>query len=179
MVYYSIYRCPFCDFLIASTEKGLCSIELDMDNAGSFFKFIESFGEVEKNPEKNSMYKSALDSYFKGDLKKFNVPLNLKGTPFQIRVWNELIRIPYGEVRTYGDIAKFTNSSPRAIGQAVKRNPVPIVIPCHRVVSASGIGGFGGQTAGKNIFTKKRLLEIEGFNIDSWIHRGRINKSYI
>lgn len=172
MVYYSIYSGPFADFLVASTDKGLCSIELNMDNADSFFKFIESFGGVEKSPEKNSMYVSALDSYFEGNLKKFDVPIDLKGTDFQIRVWNELTRIPYGEVRTYGDIAKFTNSSPRAIGQAVKRNPVPVVIPCHRVLSASGIGGFGGQTEGNNIVTKKRLLEVEGFNIDSWLQKG-------
>lgn len=175
MVYYSIYSSPFADFLMASTEKGLCSIELNMDNADGFFKFIEGFGAVEKNPGKNSVYAGALDSYFKGGLKKFNLPLDLKGTPFQIRVWNELTRIPYGEVRTYGDIAKFTDSSPRAIGQAVRRNPVPVVIPCHRVVASSGIGGFGGQTEGSNILTKEHLLEVEGFNIDSWLRR-KMNK---
>lgn len=168
MVYYSVYNGPFVDFLMASTDKGLCSIELDMSNGDAFFRYIKGLGQIEENSGKNDIYKKELDMYFKGELKKFDIPLDIHGTQFQMRVWKELTRIPYGEVRTYGDIARFTKSSPRAIGQAVRRNPVPIIIPCHRVVSSSGIGGFGGQTAGENILTKKRLLEVEGFSIDSW-----------
>jgi len=100
--------------------------------------------------------------YFKKPTHQFDVPLRLHGTAFQRRVWREMQRIPVGETRSYGEVAKRLNSSPRAVGNACRANPVPIIIPCHRIVSKSGLGGYGGQTAGRNVKIKQWLLQHEG-----------------
>jgi O-6-methylguanine DNA methyltransferase len=166
MVYYTEYKCPFGDMLLASTGSGLCRVEFDAANAEEFFAYIKQFGDCCRSTDKNAYYTNQLDEYFDGKLKHFDIKLDIKGTDFQRKVWNELIRIPYGEVRTYGDIARFIGSWSRAVGQAVGKNPVPIVVPCHRVVSSQGIGGFGGQTEGRNIDIKKNLLIIEKFDFN-------------
>lgn len=103
-----------------------------------------------------------LNIYFRNPHMVFDIPLRVKGTAFQQRVWSALRDIPAGETRSYGDLAKLLKSSPRAIGNACRRNPVPIVIPCHRVISAKGIGGFSGDTSGENIRIKRWLLSHEG-----------------
>ena len=98
--------------------------------------------------------------YFRGERKKFDLPLDPAGTAFQRKVWQELERIPFGTVATYGEIAARTGrpKGARAVGQANHCNPIPILIPCHRVVAAGGLlGGYGGGTA-----LKIRLLELEG-----------------
>jgi len=95
----------------------------------------------------------------------FDLPLQLQGTAFQQRVWQALQRIPVGEVRTYGDLALQLNSSPRAIGGACRANPLPIIVPCHRVVSRHGMGGYSGDTAGANMDIKRGLLRHEGVEI--------------
>jgi len=98
-----------------------------------------------------------LDSYFAG-LDTPVLPFLAKArTPFQHRLRHALMDIPFGEVRTYGDIAKKLSSGPRAVGQALGANPLPILIPCHRVVAAHRLGGFGG-----GLSWKKRLLKLEG-----------------
>lgn len=94
--------------------------------------------------------------------KAFNLPLRAEGTRFQQRVWQALQKIPSGKTLTYGELAKILNSSPRAVGQACRNNPIPIIIPCHRVVSASGLGGYAGDTGGKLMAIKKWLLRHEG-----------------
>lgn len=95
----------------------------------------------------------------------FDLPINPQGTEFQRRVWTSLQQIPAGEVITYGELARELNSSPRAIGNACRKNPIPLIIPCHRVISAQGIGGFAGQTQGQKITIKKQLLQHEGIKI--------------
>lgn len=87
-----------------------------------------------------------------------------EGTPFQKKVWDELRKIPPGEVVTYGELAKKLGTSARAVGNACRNNPVPLVVPCHRVVSANGIGGFAGNTQGDWIRIKSWLLQHEGAN---------------
>ncbi len=104
-------------------------------------------------------------AYLKTPQFVFDLPLKPHGTEFQQSVWRYLRSIPPGEVRTYGEVAAALNSSPRAVGNACRRNPLPLVIPCHRVVSASGIGGFSGYTAGTQIDIKKQLLSHEGVEI--------------
>jgi methylated-DNA-[protein]-cysteine S-methyltransferase len=102
-----------------------------------------------------------LDAYFSGALREFSLPLNpLKGTVFQRRVWEELCRIPYGETRSYQQVAEAVGNplASRAVGLANKRNSIPILIPCHRVIRADG--GLGGYDSGLHI--KKMLLELEG-----------------
>jgi methylated-DNA-[protein]-cysteine S-methyltransferase len=100
-----------------------------------------------------------LAEYFEGTRTRFTVPMAPEGTAFQLGVWNALEQIPYGETRTYGDIAKAVGNpgASRAVGMANHHNPIPILIPCHRVVATGGkLGGFGGGVA-----LKRRLLQLE------------------
>ncbi len=97
----------------------------------------------------------------------FDLPLVPVATAFQARVRAALQAIPAGEVRCYGELAKALGSSARAVGGACRANPVPLVVPCHRVVAAHGLGGFGGATAGKRLSVKQRLLEGEGVSCAS------------
>jgi methylated-DNA-[protein]-cysteine S-methyltransferase len=102
-----------------------------------------------------------LDQYFAGERRDFDLPLAPSGTPFQRRVWTEMARIPFGATASYATLARKTGSVARAIGGACGANPIPIVIPCHRVVAEGGaLGGFSG---GAGVETKIALLELEGF----------------
>jgi methylated-DNA-[protein]-cysteine S-methyltransferase len=100
-----------------------------------------------------------LDAYFAGTLSVFDLPLRPAGSPFETRVWAAMQDIPYGETRCYGDLAVATHSAPRAVGRACGRNPIPIVIPCHRVLGKGWMGGYSGSGGLK---TKQILLELEG-----------------
>jgi len=100
-----------------------------------------------------------LEKYFAGELRQFNLPLDLQGTPFQMRVWAALLAIPYGETRSYSQLARQvgTPSAARAVGSANHANPVAILVPCHRVITAAGaLGGYGG-----GLDRKRFLLELE------------------
>jgi methylated-DNA-[protein]-cysteine S-methyltransferase len=101
-----------------------------------------------------------LDAYFARDLKEFDLPLRPEGTPFQLRVWEQLRAIGYGETASYGEVARrlgMTGAASRAVGLANGRNPIPIVIPCHRVVGANGtLTGYAG-----GVERKQRLLDLE------------------
>ena len=102
-----------------------------------------------------------LQNYFNDPTYQFTLTLQPAGTPFQQRVWQALTTIPSGTTLTYGQLAKQLNSSPRAVGQACRRNPIPIIIPCHRVVGAATIGGYSGETQGEVADVKKWLLRHE------------------
>jgi methylated-DNA-[protein]-cysteine S-methyltransferase len=100
-----------------------------------------------------------LQAYFRGELRKFDVPLAMEGTEFQLRVWNALRGIPYGETISYLQLAERIGNprAVRAVGLANGSNPIPIIVPCHRVIGSDGsLTGFGG-----GIPTKKKLLELE------------------
>lgn len=101
-----------------------------------------------------------IEAYFDGRLAAFDLPLDPAGTPYQRRVWDALLGIPFGETRRYGDVARALGSGSRAVGSACGRNPIPIVIPCHRVVG--GNGGLGGYSGDDGIETKRFLLRLEG-----------------
>lgn len=105
--------------------------------------------------------KSQIERYFLNAYSGFDVEFDVTGTAFQQAVWAAISSIKVGETLTYTDIANLLNSSPRAVGNACRCNPVPIFVPCHRVVSKSGIGGFAGQREGNNIDVKCWLLEHE------------------
>lgn len=107
-----------------------------------------------------------LTAYFSDNRFCFSLPLDLQGTKFQQRVWHALTRIPVGKTVTYGQLAKQLKSSPRAVGNACRANPVPIIIPCHRVIAKQGIGGYDGQTRGTRLDIKRWLLKHEGVSID-------------
>jgi len=88
----------------------------------------------------------------------FDLPIELHGTDFQQRVWAALRAIPAGEVKTYGEVARALGSVARAVGGACRANPLPLVVPCHRVIAAGGLGGFAGNTSGPEVEVKRRLL---------------------
>lgn len=98
-------------------------------------------------------------AYFAGDLQLFDLPLEVEGSDLQRDVCDAMRAIPFGETRTYGDLAKTLGVPPQAIGQACGGNPIPVIIPCHRVLGASSLGGFSGGTG---IETKIALLKHEG-----------------
>ncbi len=101
-----------------------------------------------------------LDAYFAGRRRSFELPLDARGSDFQRAVWNQMLGIPYGETRSYGEIARTTGGIARAVGTACGANPIPIFIPCHRVLAADRrLGGFSG---GKGPETKALLLRLEG-----------------
>jgi methylated-DNA-[protein]-cysteine S-methyltransferase len=107
-----------------------------------------------------AMAAQQLDAYFYCDLRRFDLPLAPSGTPFQQLVWREMLRIPYGRTRSYADIARDLDSAPRAVGGACGKNPIPIIIPCHRVLaSGNRIGGYGSPGGTE---TKQFLLQLEG-----------------
>ncbi len=120
-----------------------------------------SFNEVMR---KNTMTEKAcreIEEYFAGSRKEFDLPLLLNGSPFNIKVWNALRDIPYGVTVSYKDVAKMTGSpkATRAVGNANHKNPIPLIIPCHRVISADGkIGGYGYP-----IEIKQKLLALEHY----------------
>jgi O-6-methylguanine DNA methyltransferase len=100
-----------------------------------------------------------LEEYFSGRRRVFETPLDLRGTPFQRAVWEELLRVPYGEVRSYGEVARVLGRprAARAVGAAVGANPIPLLVPCHRIIERDGrLGGFGG-----GLPAKRELLALE------------------
>ncbi|MFF5301476.1 MULTISPECIES: methylated-DNA--[protein]-cysteine S-methyltransferase [unclassified Streptomyces] len=117
----------------------------------------ENFGTPDDTPFAETT--AQLQAYFTGELKEFTVQLRLHGTPFQQTVWDQLRRIPYGETRSYGDLADALGNpgASRAVGLANGKNPIGIIVPCHRVVGANGsLTGYGG-----GLDRKQRLLDFE------------------
>jgi methylated-DNA-[protein]-cysteine S-methyltransferase len=114
-----------------------------------------------RDPAAFTEVKSQLAAYFAGELTEFDLRLAPSGTPFQLAVWAELTRIPYGATASYGEIARALGKSPvasRAVGAANGRNPIPVIVPCHRVIGADGgLTGYGG-----GLDRKLTLLKIEG-----------------
>jgi len=160
-VRFSAYKSPHCDILVASTDRGICRLKFTSELDGFVHELQQRYGgPVFRDDECFSSLKKKLDAYFKGRSVKFSEPLDVEGTFFQRKVWSAVSKIPYGEVRAYGDIAQEIGASNafRAVGNAVGRNPVPLIIPCHRVVKSNG--GLGGFSAGVRL--KKVLLKIEG-----------------
>ena len=108
--------------------------------------------------------KRQLEAYFAGTLRQFDLPLQPEGTPFQLRVWEQLRQIPYGQVISYGELACRIGQpgASRAVGGANRRNPIPIIVPCHRVIAANGtLGGYSGNCDG-SAEIKYALLRLEG-----------------
>lgn len=106
-------------------------------------------------------WRRQLDDYFSGRLNSFHHPISTQGSAFEQRVWQAIANIPAGEIRTYQSIANALGSHPRAVGRACAKNPLPLVVPCHRVVAKRGLGGFssGGDRA---LMIKRWLLRHEG-----------------
>jgi len=119
--------------------------------------------EIHEDPGAFTDVRDQLAEYFTGQREEFTVALDPRGTPFQLKVWNALLRIPYGRLRTYGQLARAIRqpNATRAVGQAAGHNPLPILVPCHRLVGKGGsLVGFAG-----GITTKARLLRLEGHTL--------------
>jgi len=145
---WSVIDSPIGDLTLAVDDAGLCQVHF-----GGSDRPIDADPLLTETAEQ-------LKAYFAGELQEFTVPLSVRGgSDFERAVWSQLSRIPYGEMQTYGDVAKIVGDAgaARAVGVACNRNPLPIVVPCHRVVGAGGkMVGFGG-----GIPTKRHLLELE------------------
>jgi AraC family transcriptional regulator of adaptative response/methylated-DNA-[protein]-cysteine methyltransferase len=159
---------PIGKFIIGATEQG-CSIS-EFSDRGGFERInrrIQKRYKAELAPGNNPYIEQMEEEfklYFEKKLKVFKTPLDYKGTPFQKAVWAELLKIPYGETRSYGQIAKKLGKpgAMRAVGKANGDNYLPIVIPCHRVIEATGkLRGYGG-----GLWRKKYLLELESNNLN-------------
>jgi methylated-DNA-[protein]-cysteine S-methyltransferase len=144
---------------VAGSEKGVCSI--DFLSAGSKLK---DFGESELARNHVESACEDLERYFTGKLKCFLTALDLSGTRFQLQVWQQIAKIEFGHSTSYGAIAKAIRNpaAARAVGGAVGANPIPILIPCHRVMGSTG--SITGYSGGKGIPTKKKLLALEGIS---------------
>lgn len=146
----------------ASTSKGLALVALPIESTAAFERKIEKYFkdyEILNGGETNREFEKQLRAYLGGRLRKFTLKLDIQATPFQKDILKLVARIPFGKTATYGDIARQSGRprAYRAVGHANAANNLPLVIPCHRVVSADGLGGYGG---GLNL--KKKLLKIEG-----------------
>lgn len=147
-MHWTVVDSPIGDLTLAVDETGLCRLH---------------FGATDRALDTDPLLTEAaeqLKAYFAGELQEFTLPLSVRGgSDFERAVWQQLTRIPYGEMQTYGEVAKIVGDAgaARAVGTACNRNPIAIVVPCHRVVGAGGkMVGFGG-----GIPTKRHLLELE------------------
>ncbi|ETA80330.1 methylated-DNA--[protein]-cysteine S-methyltransferase [Youngiibacter fragilis] len=145
----------------AVIKSNLGNIELEAED-GALTGLAFTSKPLEAPPAGSVLEEAArqLDEYFKGQRKEFTIPLAPHGTSFQERVWKELLNIPYGEAISYGELARRCDNpnAARAIGGAVGKNPIGVIIPCHRIIS--GDGTLGGYTGGTDF--KKLLLKLEG-----------------
>ena len=153
---------------LAASERGMVALEFDQRLAGQQtirpnprdLRAESPQLRLEEAAGKLRPYTRELEEYFAGQRKEFSFPLDLRGTQFQLACWRALQRIPYGETRTYADIARAIGCPQgfRAVGMANNRNPIAIVVPCHRVIASDGtLCGYGG-----GLDVKKKLLQLEG-----------------
>ena len=158
---YQPLNTPLGTFHLAASERGLCRLLLpgEADWSGWFDRHFGGTASSGWNPALRRAT-SQLEQFLSGERRDFDLELDLRGTPFQIGVWNQLRSIPFGETRSYAQVAAGIGrpGSSRAVGTATGRNPVPVVVPCHRVIGSDGrlVGYAGG------LGLKRSLLELEG-----------------
>lgn len=153
-IFYTEMESPVGKLRLVGNEKGLR--QLSFVN-GRHTRGVAREWVRDEKPFEEAMRQ--LRAYFRGELKEFDLALEMQGTEFQKSVWDELRKIPYGETRSYGQVAEFIGNpkAMRAVGAANGQNPIAIIVPCHRVIGSSGsLTGFGG-----GMDCKKRLLELE------------------
>jgi methylated-DNA-[protein]-cysteine S-methyltransferase len=148
-VHYAIMDSPLGSLTIASSDRGLVSVQFGLN--------MPADGVIDDAANRDAV--EQLQEYFEGKRTHFDLPLDVQGTPFQVSVWNELLKIPYGTTCSYIDIARSLGKpgAARAVGMANHENPIAVVIPCHRVVGSDGsLTGYAG-----GLHLKKQLLGIE------------------
>lgn len=148
---------------VAATSRGVCKIALGKETAQAFFGWLEHHvSRAPGKPERSGIVALALDQiaeYLNGERRDFDLPLDLRGTEFQRSAWSAVAGIPYGQTRTYAQIAQAIGKpfAVRAVGAANGANPLPLVVPCHRVLGSDGsLTGYGG-----GLEVKQKLLEME------------------
>lgn len=166
--YSAIYQSPIGNIYLVADETGLTGLWFEKDKICT-----ESLEKEYRNgyPTVFEEGKKWLDIYFSGKEPDFMPPVHMEGTPFQMRVWKILLQIPFGKTMTYGDLAKIiakeqgiSRMSAQAVGGAVGRNKISIIVPCHRVVGSGGnLTGYGG-----GIEKKEKLLAIEGVDMEKF-----------
>jgi methylated-DNA-[protein]-cysteine S-methyltransferase len=159
---YDLVDSPLGPLFVATSDAGLCRISYDADPEGEEELLARGYGaRVLRAPRAVDLARRELDEYFEGRRRLFDLPLDLRvAAPFRRAVLAELAQVPYGEVTTYGALAARAGRprAARAVGSVMNSNPVPIVLPCHRVVGADGrLVGYGG-----GIERKETLLRLEG-----------------
>jgi methylated-DNA-[protein]-cysteine S-methyltransferase len=159
---YDVVSTPIGELLVAASNRGLASIRFEPDPAQELDRLAQIAGpRVLRSPRSVDRARSELDEYFAGRRRAFDLALDLRGLPpFTVRVLDELARVPYGATTTYGTLAAQVGHprSARAVGTVMNRNRIPIVLPCHRVVGATGdLTGYAG-----GLERKVTLLELEG-----------------
>ncbi len=162
---YSFAESPFGNILVASTAKGICYMAFADDEPQAFKTLQQHFPNAQFRQVVDLVQQNAL-YIFTHDWKKLNqIKLHLKGTDFQLKVWETLLRIPMGQLTTYGDIARHIENpnASRAVGTAIGRNPVAFLIPCHRVIQSTGV--FGGYMWGST--RKTAIIGWESARINS------------
>jgi methylated-DNA-[protein]-cysteine S-methyltransferase len=158
-LYYAGYECRFGRLLLVASERGLLHLQLPPEDGGEA-QLPAHLAEAVPSVPRLQPYLAQLREYFAGYWRKFTFPLDLRGTDFQQRCWRALLQIPYGEIRTYAQVAAAVGCPRgfRAVGMANHDNPLAIVVPCHRVIASDGsLGGYGG-----GLQMKRKLLEMEG-----------------
>ena len=156
---YTSFNCPFCSIILVGSNAGISHVHLQTGEGAKNF-IIDTLWQKDDNFFYHE--KKQFDNYFEGSSARLDIKLNIAATPFQKKVWSTLQTIPYGQVYTYGDIARKIGNSKaaRAVGMANNKNPVPIIIPCHRVIGTNGkLTGFSS-----GVTIKKKLLELEAAN---------------
>jgi len=162
---YAASPTPLGTMMIGATDRGLCSLQFGESEAGLLARLAKEYPAAKLSPmppERKSQFAEwirALSQYLKGSTTALDLPLDVRGTAFQMKVWNYLQRIPYGEVQSYSEVAAGIGRprAVRAVGSACARNEVALVIPCHRVIR--GDGGLGGYRWG--LHRKRALIERE------------------
>ena len=159
-LHYQVWESPIGSLLLVASAKGL--MRLDFLHQESEVERIQTRHAAEwiESASKLAPYRRELEEYFAGRRREFTFPLDLRGTEFQRQCWQALLGIPYGETRSYADIARAIRKpkAVRAVGGANHQNPVAIVVPCHRVIGSSGsLTGYGG-----GLPLKEKLLLLEG-----------------
>lgn len=154
---------PLGDMVAGATTKGVCFLEWhDRGGVEKILNRVAKRYKTDLQPGNNvhlNLLEREIDDYFKGNLKDIAVPIDVTGTAFELATWNQLLKIPCGETRSYGQLAELLGKpkASRAVGRANGANYLSIVIPCHRVIETNGkLGGYGGK-----LWRKKRLLELE------------------
>ena len=155
----SSYDSPLGAYTLVSSSRGVVCVESAKQVEKRAIRWKREGIRLQRDGKYNTLVARELDAYFAGRLREFTVPLDLRGTPFQRQVWEALCGIPYGVTRSYGEVARALGKpkAARPVGQAIGRNPVAIIVPCHRVIgSDGGLTGYGG-----GLHIKTALLDLE------------------